>query len=93
MKKITVSRNLEDKADFLTITEAIAKLGADGGEIHIAAGLYYEKLEIRASGVTLVGAGANATVISYDDHATKLFDSGEQYGTFNSQTVYIGSSP
>jgi len=40
----------------------------------------------------LIGAGCTNTIISYDDHATKLFDNGEVYGTFRSYTVYVSGN-
>jgi pectinesterase len=68
--------------------------GTDGNAaatiISIAAGSYHEKLRVLNRRVSLEGAGRDATIISWDDHALRALPSGEPMGTFNSSTLYVG---
>lgn len=68
----------DGSGDFTTVKEGLAaakRLGAarDGGPVRvfIKAGVYKEKLVVRASNLTLVGEDARRTVLTYDDYVGK----------------------
>jgi pectinesterase len=90
---ITVTVAADGSGDFLRIQEAVDRIPAGRREpttIHIKRGVYKEKLYIDKPWITLVGEGAETTVISYDDYAKKVFPNGEPYHTFHSYTAYLG---
>ncbi len=60
-----------------------------GSEIYIAAGEYRQKTVIRTPGITLIGEGADRTVIVYNDYAKKLDEYGMELGTFRSYTTAV----
>ena len=39
--------------------------------IYLSAGVYKQKTEIKTDGVTIIGAGRETTIITYDDYARK----------------------
>ncbi|KAF5463037.1 hypothetical protein F2P56_018986 [Juglans regia] len=59
--------------------------------ISISAGIYREKVEIPASMayITLEGAGADNTIIEWDDTADRMGQSGRPLGTFASATFAV----
>ncbi len=57
--------------------------------ICLAAGVYRQKTVIRTPGLTLVGEGADSTVIVFDDYARKLDDIGREYNTFRTYTLAV----
>ncbi len=57
--------------------------------ISLAPGVYRQKLVIRTRGLTLVGAGAEKTVLVYDDYAKKLRPDGLEYNTFATYTLAV----
>jgi len=83
----------DGSGDYISLGHALKALESkndnDRVVIHIKKGVYKEKLHIKRPNVTLIGEDAESTVITYDDYARKLFDNGEEYGTFNSYTVLI----
>lgn len=84
----------DGSGDFLSLGQALQALenandSNDRVVIYIKKGMYREKLHITRPNITLIGDSAESTVITYDDYARKLFDNGEEYGTFNSYTVLI----
>lgn len=60
-----------------------------GSVIHIAAGMYRQKLVVRTPGLRLVGEGADRTVLIYDDYALKLDEQGREYNTFRTWTLAV----
>lgn len=60
-----------------------------GAVVHLAPGEYRQKLEIRVPNLTLVGAGAQETMIVFDDYAQKLDEQGREYNTFRTYTVAV----
>jgi pectinesterase len=82
-----------DGADtFRTIAEALgAARGAWGMpiEIRIAAGTYREKLAVSQPFVTLFGAGAECTVIVWNDGASEILADGKRRGTFRTATLLV----
>lgn len=58
----------------------------------VKAGLYIEKMHIADDNTTLLGEGAESTIISYGDYAKKIHEDGNEYGTFRSQSVYVSGN-
>ena len=86
----------EGKADFRSLGEALQALSTlpeNPGRttVSIGEGIYREKLRVTLPRLSLVGEGAERTVLSWDDHATRLLPSGERMNTFNSYTLYVGA--
>ena len=59
------------------------------GFVHLAAGVYRQKVLIRTPGLTIIGQGAENTTIVYDDYAQKLDEQGREYVTFRTWTVAV----
>ncbi len=60
-----------------------------GTRISLAKGIYREKIEISVPDIELVGAGAEDTVIIYNDFAKKLDEHGVEYVTFRTYTMAV----
>lgn len=78
--------------DFLTIGEALASLPESPDSqttIHIAPGVYKERLEIKTPYLTLEGEDAASTVITYDLYALMPMEDIGKRGTFRSYSVLI----
>ena len=69
--------------------QAIFDSAEMGSVIHLAPGVYRQKAILRTPGLTLVGAGADATQIVFDDHAKKRHAIGWEYNTFRTYTLAI----
>ncbi|TYI49917.1 hypothetical protein E1A91_D12G066600v1 [Gossypium mustelinum] len=83
-------------AEFATVKKAISSIPVVNHcrvVISIGAGIYREKIEIPATMayITIVGAGADKTVIEWDDTADKMWQSGHSLGTYGSATFAINS--
>ena len=57
--------------------------------VHLAAGVYRQKLLLTTPGLTLIGEGAEHTVLVWDDYAQKLHEDGKEYSTFRTWTLAI----
>lgn len=57
--------------------------------VHLAAGIYRQKLVVRTPGLTIIGQGAENTQIVFDDYAQKLDEQGREYITFRSYTLAV----
>ena len=57
--------------------------------VHLAAGIYRQKLVIRTPGLTIVGQGAENTILIFDDYAQKLDEQGREYITFRTYTLAV----
>lgn len=57
--------------------------------VHLAAGVYRQKLVITTPGLTILGQGAENTVLIYGDYAQKLDEQGREYVTFRTYTVAV----
>ncbi|XWS29229.1 hypothetical protein CRYUN_Cryun24cG0010400 [Craigia yunnanensis] len=82
--------------EFATVQKAISSIPVVNDcrvVISIGAGAYREKVEIPATMgyITLVGAGADKTVIEWDDTADRMGQSGRPLGTYGSATFAINS--
>lgn len=87
----------DGKGDYGTIQEAIDAVPLhNSGEviIHIAPGIYEEKIEISGDKphITFLGEEAETTIITYGDYAGKLLEDGDITGTFRSAAVTIYSN-
>ena len=83
----------DGSGDFNTIVEALASIPEGSTEriiINIKNGSYKEKLYINRPNITLVGEDKFETILTYDDYANKLLPTGENMGTFNSFSTFIG---
>ena len=60
-----------------------------GAVIHLAAGVYRQKIVLRTPGVTLLGEGADKTVLVWDDYANKIHADGKEYNTFRTWTLAV----
>ncbi len=57
--------------------------------VHLAAGIYRQKLVITTPGLTILGQGAENTVLVYGDYAQKLDEQGREYVTFRTYTAAV----
>ncbi|MBN2505002.1 MAG: pectin esterase [Bacilli bacterium] len=57
--------------------------------IHLAPGVYREKIRIVNDNVTIIGSDATDTIIEYDDYAKKTHSDGKEYNTFRTPTLTI----
>lgn len=60
-----------------------------GSVIHLAPGVYRQKVVIRTPDLTVIGAGAGKTRIVYDDYARKRGADGFEYITFRTYTLAV----
>lgn len=85
--------NQDGTKDATTLAEAfsIALAAPDtcAIEIHIAAGIYKEKLDLERDNVTLIGEDASQTILTFDDYGLFLMPDGLKRGTFRSYTIYV----
>lgn len=58
-------------------------------EILLEKGVYRSKIEINIPNISLKGAGAEDTIIIYDDYAKKLDETGKEYNTFRTYTAAV----
>ena len=60
-----------------------------GDTLELEPGIYRAKTMLRVPEVTLRGAGADKTVLLWDDYATKLDEQGREYNTFRTWTLAV----
>ncbi len=60
-----------------------------GAFVHLAAGIYHQKIVIRTPGLQIVGQDSQNTIIEYGDYAQKLDEQGREYVTFRTYTVAV----
>lgn len=78
--------------EFTEIGEALehAKKYADAEVIiHIAPGIYKERIVVGQNNVSFVGTDAEHTVITYSDAAFDVMKEGDKRGTFRTPSVFI----
>ena len=61
----------------------------ENSELHLAPGVYRQKVMIRTAGLTIIGAGADRTKLVWDDHANKPHPIGGEYNTFRTYTLAV----
>ncbi|WP_435361738.1 pectinesterase family protein [Haloarchaeobius sp. DFWS5] len=83
----------DGSGDYETVQAAIDSLPADDFEenqVYIEEGVYEEKLELGGKlDVTILGAGPEKTILTYDDHADKTNSLGNPIGTSGSASFVI----
>ena len=82
----------EGAACFRTISEAVASLPSENEEltvIHVAPGIYEERLTIETPFIVLEGSGAQQTRVTGNLGAYELLEDGTKRGTFRTQTVLV----
>lgn len=92
MITLYVSKTAQAAGCFPTLTQALQSLPAKSEEavtILLEPGVYYEKAEIRRSHVTVCGASAQNTILTFDDHAAQILPDGSRRGTFRSYTLFL----
>lgn len=70
------------------LPDALAK-AEPNTRVHLANGVYREKIEISVPGIELIGENAEKTVIVYDDYAKKIDENGLEYVTFRTYTMAV----
>jgi len=93
----TIDVSPDGKGDHATLQAAIDAIPADrktGYSIRLGPGTYREKIHIPADKppIRLVGAGADKSIIVWNDAAKTPDSSGQELGTFRSATMTVGSS-
>ena len=82
----------EGAAGFRTISEAVASVPSDNEEltvIHVAPGIYEERLAIETPFIVLEGSGAKETRVTGNLGAYEILPDGTNRGTFRTQTVFV----
>jgi len=69
--------------------QAVFDRAEPGSHIRIAPGIYRQKLMLKTPGLTLMGAGAEQTVLVCGDYARKLDSLGLEYNTFRTWTLAV----
>lgn len=69
--------------------QAVFDSAPEGATVHLAPGIYRQKLMLSTPGLTLQGSGAEETVIVWDDHAKKPHPIGWEYNTFRTYTLAV----
>lgn len=93
-KIIYVSNTLQEADVFPTVTDAINSIPADNQSpvaVHIAPGVYREKITVDRPFVTLLGCGESNkdVVLTFDDYAKAVMEDGSERGTFRSYSVLL----
>ncbi|XP_075653160.1 putative pectinesterase 53 [Castanea sativa] len=91
---IRVNKNSKLTGNFVTVQKAISSIPVVNNcrvVISISAGIYREKVQIPATMayITLEGAGADNTIIEWDDTADRIGQTGHPLGTFGSATFAV----
>lgn len=92
MITLTVSPSSSNKDCFPSLTQALESLPSDDSEpvsIFIEPGIYYEKVCVLRSHITIMGEHAESTIITYDDYANAPMPDGSKRGTFRSYTMFL----
>lgn len=69
--------------------QAVFDTAPEGSTVHLAPGVYRQKLMLSTPGLTVQGSGAAETVIVWDDHAKKPHPIGWEYNTFRTYTLAV----
>ena len=69
--------------------QAVLDRAEPGSRICFEAGIYRQKLMLKTPGLSLDGAGADATVLLWGDYANKLDAQGRAFNTFRTWTLAV----
>ncbi len=69
--------------------QAVFDSAGENTLIHLAPGVYRQKTMIRTPGLTLVGAGAEETMLIFNDYARKIHPIGGEFNTFRTYTLAV----
>ena len=69
--------------------QAVLDSAPENAVVHLAPGVYRQKLMLRTPGLTLLGAGAEKTKLVYGDYARKRHPIGYEYNTFRTYTLAV----
>ena len=78
--------------EFTEVSEALeaAKAFSDREVIiHIAPGVYHEEIVVNQDNVSLIGGGAESTIITFSRYANEIMPEGDKRGTFRTASVFI----
>lgn len=93
METKTIYVNHNGTKDACTLTEAVRLAHAVPAEyaveIHLAPGIYKEKIDLERDFVTILGEDAKSTILTFDDYALFLMPDNLKRGTFRSYTVFV----
>ena len=81
-----------NKTIFLTPAddlEAVINASEPGDTIQLSEGIYRTKFTIFVNSLRIRGAGADKTVIVWDDYAEKIHKDGKEYNTFRTYTLAV----
>ena len=82
----------QNLSTFSNITESLQSIPEDLADeitLHLAPGIFIEKLVIRIPYLHIMGDSPENTIITYDDAAYDRMNDGTKRGTFRSYTVFI----
>lgn len=97
MKQLYVDQRMQQSNEdfpstYPSITETLKSIPSDSLEeitIHLAPGIYHEKLVIQVPNLKIIGDSAETTKITYNDAALDRMPDGTKRGTFRSYTMLI----
>lgn len=69
--------------------QAVFDQAGENAVIHLAPGEYRQKAVIRTPGLTLTGAGAGSTILSFNDYARRPHPIGGEFNTFRTYTLAV----
>ncbi len=88
MLEISVGK---ENGDYKTLQEAVDAVPyEESAVIHIAAGVYEERIFCEKKDITLEGESAENTIITWNDGALDIHPDGNKRGTFRTATLFVG---
>lgn len=90
IKEFYVSKSGDrDFTEIAMALEAAKRFGDSEVVIHIAPGIYEERIVVAQDNVSLVGIDAKSTIITFGNFAFDTMKDGDQRGTFRTSSVFI----
>ncbi|MCR4904001.1 MAG: hypothetical protein K6A23_14170 [Butyrivibrio sp.] len=76
--------------DYHTIKEAVEAVPYEiPSVIHVAAGIYEEKIVCEKKDITIIGESAENTILTFNEGALDIMPDGSKRGTFRTQTLFL----
>jgi pectinesterase len=94
MVSINIHVALEGTGSCRSLGEALQTIPTDNREpvtIYLHEGIYKEKLVIDRPYITLIGDGADKSIITYDHYARMVMSDQSKRGTFRTQTLLVNT--